>query len=68
MADRAREKGRTNRYYRKPPGPDVQRGTSGNRRKEEGCLKGKPVNRQVKNTKAAAEARRRATAYKGGKS
>jgi hypothetical protein len=30
--------------------------------------KGKPVNHQVKNTKAAAEARRRATAYKGGKS
>ena len=69
MADRAREKGRTERYLPKATwasmSKEERRATDEKKKRES---KGKPVNHQVKNTKAAAEARRRATAYKGGKS
>ena len=69
MADRASEKGRTERYLPKAAwasmSKEERRATD---EKKKAASKGKPVNHQVKNTKAAAEARRRATAYKGGKS
>ena len=65
MADKAREKGRTERYLPKAAWASMSKATDD---KKKAASKGKPVNHQVKNTKAAAEARRRATAYKGEKS
>ena len=64
MADRAREKGRTERY--------LPKAAWASRSKEEGkatddkkkAAGDKPVGHQVKNTKAAAEARKRATSYR----
>ena len=70
MADRAREKGRTERYLPKAAWASMtkeERKATDDKKKRES--KGKPVNHQVKNTKAAARgSSSRATAYKGGKS
>ena len=69
MADRAREKGRTERYLPKAAWAsrtkEERKATDDEKKRES---KGKPVNHQVKNTKAAAEARRRATSYSKSKS
>ena len=69
MADKAREKGRTERYLPKAAWASMtkeERKATDDKKKRES--KGKPVNHQVKNTKAAAEARRRATSYSKSKS
>ena len=65
MADRAREKGRTERYLPKAAWASMtkeERKATDDKKKTAGD---KPVGHQVKNTKAAARARKRATAYRG---
>ena len=64
MADKAREKGRTERYLPKAAWASMtkeERKATDDKKKAAGD---KPVGHQVKNTKAAAEARKRATAYR----
>ena len=69
MADRAREKGRTERYLPKKAWasmPKEERPATDEKKKR--ATKGKPVNTQVPNTEKAKEARKRATEYKKSKS
>ena len=69
MADRAREKGRTERYLPKKAWASMtkeERTASDEKKKR--ATKGKPVNTQVPNTEKAKEARKRATEYKKSKS
>jgi hypothetical protein len=70
MADLAREKGRTERYLPRKAwaelSPEERRATD--EKKKRATLGDKPVNTRVSNTKAAKEARRRATAYLSRKS
>ena len=64
MADLAREKGRTERYLPKAAWASItkeERKATDDKKKAAGY---KPVGHQVKNTKAAARARKRATAYR----
>jgi len=64
MADKAREKGRTERYLPKAAWASMtkeERKATDDKKKAAGD---NPVGHQVKNTKAAAEARRRATSYR----
>jgi len=65
MADRAREKGRTERYLPKKAWASMTKEErTATDEKKKRATKGKPVNTQVANTKKAKEARRRATEYK----
>lgn len=64
MADKAREKGRTERYLPKAAWASMtkaERKATDDKKKAAG---NKPVGHQVKNTKVAARARKRATAYR----
>lgn len=65
MADLAREKGRTERYLPKSAwaslSAEERRATD--EKKKQATSGNKPVNTQVPNTKAAREARRRASQY-----
>jgi hypothetical protein len=65
MSDLAREKGRTERYLPRSAwaqlSPEERRATD--ERKKRATAGDKPVNTQVENTKAAKEARRRASQY-----
>lgn len=68
MADRAREKGRTERYLPKAAwaamSKDERRATD---EKKKRATKGKPVNTHVANTKAAKRASAKARKYKAKK-
>jgi len=65
MADLAREKGRTERYLPRSAwasmSAEERRATD--EKKKRATAGNKPVNTQVPNTKAAREARRKASAY-----
>ena len=69
MADRAREKGRTERYLTKKAWASMTKEErTATDEKKKRATKGKPVNTQVPNTEKAKEARKRATEYKKSKS
>jgi len=69
MADRAREKGRTERYLPKKAWASMTKEErTATDEKKKRATKGKPVNTQVPNTEKAREARKRATEYKKSKS
>jgi|TARA_Y100000768_G_scaffold306056_1_gene240049 hypothetical protein len=69
MADRAREKGRTERYLPKKAWASMTKEErTATDEKKKRATKGKPVNTQVPNTEKAKEARKRATEYKKSKS
>lgn len=65
MADRAREKGRTERYLPRAAWasltPEERRATD---EKKQQATRGKPVNTQVPNTEAAKRASQKARAYR----
>lgn len=65
MADLAREKGRTERYLPRRAwaslSPEERRATD--EKKKRATAGDAPVNTQVRNTEAAREARRKASAY-----
>jgi hypothetical protein len=65
MADLAREKGRTERYLPRAAwaqlSPEERRATD--EKKKQATSGDKPVNTRVSNTKAAKEARRKASLY-----
>jgi|TARA_B100000530_G_scaffold242051_1_gene157952 hypothetical protein len=68
MADRAREKGRTERYLPKKAWASMTKEErTATDEKKKRATKGKPVNTQVPNTEKAKEARKRATEYKKSK-
>ncbi len=68
MADRAREKGRTERYLPKKAWASMTKEErTATAEKKKRATKGKPVNTQVPNTEKAKEARKRATEYKKSK-
>jgi len=69
MADRAREKGRTERYLPKSAwasmSAEERRATD---EKKKRATRGKPVNTHVENTEAAKRAGKKARAYKASRS
>lgn len=69
MADRAREKGRTERYLPKSAwasmSAEERRATD---EKKKRATRGKPVNTHVENTAAAKRAGKKARAYKASRS
>ncbi len=68
MADREREKGRTERYLPKKAWASMTKEErTATDEKKKRATKGKPVNTQVPNTEKAKEARKRATEYKKSK-
>ncbi len=68
MADRARKKGRTERYLPKKAWASMTKEErTATDEKKKRATKGKPVNTQVPNTEKAKEARKRATEYKKSK-